>query len=119
MNYPMRALFEPATFAPPAFPPTSRYYGIETARHVDADGREIVHLRRRMLPQPSQLQALDHHRVVQDDRLDCIAAAYLGDPLQFWRICDGNGAMRPDALTASIGRVLRITLPNGISGPVL
>jgi hypothetical protein len=45
-----------------------------------------------------------------------IAAQYLGDPEQFWRICDGNRAMRPDELTETIGRRLRITLPAGITG---
>jgi hypothetical protein len=55
--------------------------------------------------------------VTQGDRLDNIAAKYLGDPEQFWRLCDANGAMRPDALTETIGRWLRITLPEGIPRP--
>ena len=42
--------------------------------------------------------------------------SYLGDPLQYWRICDANGAMRPDELTDTAGRRLRITLPEGIPG---
>ena len=41
---------------------------------------------------------------------------YLGDPEQFWRVCDANRAMRPDELTETIGRRLRITLPEGIPG---
>ena len=35
-------------------------------------------------------------------------AQYLGDPEQFWRICDANDAMRPDDLTAEVGRRLLI-----------
>jgi hypothetical protein len=54
--------------------------------------------------------------VFQGDRLDNIAALYLGDPEQFWRICDANAAMRPNELTETIGRRLRITLPEGIPG---
>ena len=42
-----------------------------------------------------------------------IAAKYLGDPEQFWRICDANGAVRPDELEM-VGRRLRITLPEGL-----
>ncbi len=54
--------------------------------------------------------------VAQGDRLDNIAAKYLGDPEQYWRICDANGAMRPDELIETIGRQLRITLPEGVPG---
>ena len=54
------------------------------------------------------------HMVTEGERLDNITAQYLGDPEQFWRVCDANGAMRPDELTETIGRRLRITLPEGI-----
>ena len=56
------------------------------------------------------------HTVTEGDRLDNIAARYLGDPEQFWRICDANGVMRPDELTETVGRRLRITMPEGIPG---
>jgi hypothetical protein len=55
--------------------------------------------------------------VTQGDRLDNVTARYLGDPEAFWRICDANNAMRPNELTETIGRRLRITLPEGIPGP--
>ncbi|MFL5804527.1 MAG: hypothetical protein ACJ8CR_22625 [Roseiflexaceae bacterium] len=45
-----------------------------------------------------------------------LPAGYLDDPEQFWRICDANRAMRPDELTETVGRRLRITLPEGIPG---
>ena len=54
---------------------------------------------------------------MQGDRLDNITAKYLGDPEQFWRMCDANGAIRPDELTETIGNTIRITLPQGIPGP--
>jgi len=57
---------------------------------------------------------LQEHVVKQNERLDNITARYMGDPEQFWRICDANAAMRPDELTKTIGRRLRITLPEGI-----
>ncbi len=56
------------------------------------------------------------HLVTQDERLDNITAQYFNDPEQFWRLCDANGAIRPDELTETIGRRLRITLPEGIPG---
>lgn len=98
------------------FPPTSRYHGIETATLETSDGRTVIYLKRRFVPPPDRFALLQEHVVVQGDRLDNITARYLGDPEQFWRICDANGAMRPDELTDEIGRRLRITLPEGIPG---
>ena len=57
---------------------------------------------------------LQEHVVTQGERLDNIAAQYLGDPEAYWRLCDANNAMRPEELTETIGRQLRITLPQGI-----
>ena len=96
------------------FSPTSRYYNIETATLETADGKEIVYLKRRVVPAPDRFTLLQEHAVVEGDRLDNITAVYLGDPLQFWRICDANNAMNPPDLTAEIGHRLRITLPEGI-----
>jgi hypothetical protein len=62
---------------------------------------------------------LQLHTVTEGERLDNITARYLGDPEQFWRVCDANNAMRPEELTETIGRKLRITLPEGITGPTL
>ena len=98
------------------FPPTSRYYGIETTTIETGDGRTEAYLRRRFLPQPENFTTLQEHVVLQGDRIDNVTARYLGDPLQFWRVCDANRAMRPDELTEVLGRRLRITLPEGIPG---
>ena len=35
----------------------------------------------------------------------------LGDPEQFWRICDANDAMHPLDMTSEPGRILRIAVP--------
>ena len=71
------------------------------------------------MPQPGAAQ-LRHdraaHVVRQGDRLDLIAAKYLGDPLMAWLICDANGAIRPDDLVATPGAVLAITTPQGVPG---
>ena len=47
---------------------------------------------------------------------DEVYGSWQRDPEQFWRLCDANAAMRPDELTESVGRRLRITLPEGIPG---
>jgi hypothetical protein len=98
------------------FPPTSRYYGIETVSIKAADGRKLVYLRRRFLPPPDRFALLQEHVVVEDERLDNIAAKYLDDAEAFWRIADANSAMRPEELTETVGRRLRITLPEGVPG---
>ncbi len=99
-----------------SFPTTSRYYGIEVATFETSDGKTIAYLRRRILPQPDRFALLLEHTVVKGDRLDNVTAKYLGDPEQFWRVCDANNAIRPDELTDTVGNKIRITLPEGIPG---
>ena len=98
------------------FPPTSRYFGIETTTIETRDGKSHAYLKRRFVPGPERFATLQEHLVVQGDRLDNITARYLGDAQQFWRVCDANRAMRPEELTEELGRRLRITLPEGIPG---
>ncbi|MGD2083549.1 MAG: LysM domain-containing protein [Chromatiales bacterium] len=100
------------------FPATSRYHGIGTAKRTLPDGREVAYLKRRFLPPPDRFAVIAEHRVEEGERMDLIAARYLSDPLQFWRICDANAAMHPDDLTAPdrVGTRLRITLPEGVPG---
>jgi hypothetical protein len=82
-------------------------------------GKTVVYLRRRFVPSPERFQLLQFHIVTEGERLDNITARYLGDPEQFWRVCDANNAMRPEELIETVGRQVRITLPEGISGPTL
>jgi hypothetical protein len=97
--------------------PTSRYADVEVATTTVPDGiggmREVRYLRRRFPPQPATLATLAEHVVTGGDRLDLVAATYLGDPTQFWRICDANLAIHPAELTAPdrIGERLRIPVP--------
>ena len=103
------------------FESNSRYFNTATATFslTTADGRvrTITYLQRRFLPSGDGAPTLVEHGVQQSDRLDNITARYLGDPTQFWRLCDANGAIRPDELTDTIGNKIRITLPQGIPGP--
>jgi nucleoid-associated protein YgaU len=95
------------------FEHTSRYYNIETATLTLADGRVVAYKRRRFLPQAESLQVLAEVTVSQGDRLDLITARTLGDPEQYWRICDANEAMNPPDLTDEPGEVLRVPVPQG------
>lgn len=91
------------------FSTTSRYHDIETAQLVTSEGREIVYVRRRFLPIANAI-VLATHSVTEGERLDNITARYLGDPEQFWRLCDANNAMHPQELTAKVTRQLVIPL---------
>jgi hypothetical protein len=95
---------------------TSRYFGLPTAQLQTPDGRTVVYVLRRFAPQPDSLTLIQQHVVQSGDRLDNLAAQYLDAPDQFWRIADANNAMQPEELTSTVGRVLRITLPEGVPG---
>jgi hypothetical protein len=96
------------------FDPTSRYYTLDraTAPATQPDGtvEPVVYARRRFLPSPAGMSALIRYPVREGDRLDNITAQTLGDPLQFWRVCDGNLTFHPDDLVV-VGQVVTIALP--------
>lgn len=96
------------------FDPTSRYAKLDqaTLTVTDSDGlpREIRYVRRRFIPPAAGMTTLLVYTVMQGDRLDNITARYLGDPTQFWRVCDANDVFAPEELEA-VGRSLTIALP--------
>jgi hypothetical protein len=116
MTDPIQAFLQANALAPTAFPPTSRYHGLETGQWLRPDGRPVSYVRRRFVPQPDRFALLQRHTVAEGDRLDNLAARYLGDAQQYWRLCDANAALRPGALIETVGAELRITLPEGIPG---
>jgi nucleoid-associated protein YgaU len=56
---------------------------------------------------PASAPAALTHQVSAGDRLDLIAARYLGDPALFYRIVDANPSLRPEELL-EVGRILVI-----------
>jgi hypothetical protein len=118
-NDPVQALLAQTSLQNTLFSATSRYYGIGTSSLQLPGGKSVVYLERRFVPQPESFQLLQEHTIVQGDRLDNLAGTYLGDSTLFWRLCDANRAVRPEVLTETEGLVLRITLPEGITGSSL
>jgi hypothetical protein len=118
MNYPLQALLNMGVIPPVTFPTDSRYYGSATLSYTAPNGQTVSYLTRRFVPQPgaANYATVAQHTVQQGDRLDLLAAKYLGDPLLSWLLCDANGAIRPDTLVATPGTVLSITMPQGIPG---
>lgn len=102
---------------PRPFDEFSRYLGLELLPGTDPDGRLILLVARRFLPQPASLAEVGTVTVRTGDRLDLIAARQLGDSRWWWRIADANGAIDPADLTAEPGSSLRLTLPQGMAMP--
>jgi hypothetical protein len=105
---------EPPNQNPP-FAPTSRYFGNAIATFVDPQGKPHVYVLRRFIPPPQVFATLALHVVIQGERYDTMAASYLGDPQQFWRLADANGVTDPSDLETPGGTV-RLALPAGIPG---
>ena len=118
MNYPLQSLINLGVIPPVTFPTDSRYYNSATLTYTAPNGQTITYLARRFVPQPGapNYATVAQHTVKQSDRLDLIAATYLGDPLMYWLICDANGAVRPDQLTQTAGKTINITMPQGVPG---
>ena len=97
------------------FDPGSRYVGLETTTisvpDDDQRTRDIRYVRRRIIPSAEGMTTLLEHTVAQGERLDQITARYIGDPTQFWRVCDANNVATPEELEAA-GRVIKIALPH-------
>jgi nucleoid-associated protein YgaU len=118
MNYPLAAMVRLGVVPPVTFPPDSRYYGFGVLQYTAPSGQVIPYLARRIVPQPGapNYATINQYTVVQGDRLDLVAAKYLGDPLMDWLICDANGTINPHDLVAPPGTVLNITTPQGVPG---
>lgn len=114
---PVNAFMQANGLTSSAFTPSSRYYALPTAQTTLPDGRTVVYVTRRFLPPTDGFALLQTHTLVAGDRLDNLAARYLGDPTASWRLADANGAMRPEALVAPPGATLAITLPEGVPAP--
>jgi hypothetical protein len=75
----------------------SRYQNLGTYTVKAANGVAVAVTR---LAQPLTNSILGYHRRQLGQRLDLIASHYLADPTAFWRLCDANNAVVPDALAA-------------------
>jgi hypothetical protein len=109
----LQQLLQPAGLPATLFPSTSRYFGIATDTFERPGGEPVIYLTRRFVPAPDAFDLLQEHVVVEGERLDNLAATFVGDPEQFWRLADANGALLPWELEEP-GRRLRITLPLGV-----
>ncbi|WIM04793.1 MAG: LysM domain-containing protein [Candidatus Nitricoxidivorans perseverans] len=116
MSDPLQALLEAGMLNNSSFPPNSRYHGAAVATLERKNQEPVAYLKRRFVPPPENFSVVQEHAVVEGDRLDNLAARYLGDPELYWRLCDANRAVRPGEITETPGARLAITLPEGVPG---
>lgn len=79
------------------YPPNSRYRAAATQVVTGSDGSQVAAV---VPPLPTTPPVIGYHVRHDGERLDLLAARYLADPTGFWRLCDANNAMVPDALGA-------------------
>jgi nucleoid-associated protein YgaU len=91
------------------FDSNSRYSRIKDAILIAGDSK-IRYKKRRFLPDGEKMSVIQEVTVTAGDRLDLIASRVLGDPEQFWRICDANNAMYPFNLINKPNNTLRIAV---------
>jgi nucleoid-associated protein YgaU len=116
MNDPLKALMDAGVLETSSFPENSRYRGVAVATLQQKNQDPIAYLKRRLVPQSDAFSVVQEYTVVEGDRLDNLAFQCLGDPERYWRLCDANGAIKPDELTETPGSTLLITLPEGVAG---
>jgi hypothetical protein len=94
--------------------PSSRYYGSGVEQIALASGVTVSYLSRRIVPKMSLYSQTQNYSVVAGDRIDNLAARFLGDPILFWMIAEANGVEDAESLTAEPGRTILIPLVSGI-----
>lgn len=78
------------------FDKKSRYHGLTTYERVDRRGRTVATV---PVPEPGDEKFRGYHLRIQGQRIDHMAFRYLDNPAGFWRICQLNGVMLPEALS--------------------
>jgi hypothetical protein len=77
--------------------PGSRYEPTGMFKMTRPDGSTVQTLK---LPLPGLPLLRGYYRRLDGQRLDLIANAFIKDATTFWRLCDANNAVIPDALAA-------------------
>jgi hypothetical protein len=101
------------------FDPTSRYFSLKDLKYTllgegNSNNRVVTYKERRFLPSVTQIDIVQEVIVEAGQRLDNIAFHNIGDPEQYWRICDSNEAMHPLEMTAELGKRLYIGIQRAI-----
>jgi hypothetical protein len=116
MNDPVQMLIAAGAIPASPFGPSSRYAKVAIGRYQVSHDESVPYVLRRFVPQGRDIPLATRHLVHAGDRVDLIAAHYLGDAELHWRIADANLATDVLDLTANPGQRLAIPLPPGAAG---
>ena len=90
--------------------PNSRYARSAQLTYTRPDGRDVPYLERRFLPAPGA-DALITVTVAAGDRLDQLAARWLGNAEAWWTIADAANVLHPADAVAHVGEPLVVPVP--------
>ncbi len=79
------------------FFPGSRYEKMPTYTVTLKSGATVTAVR---MPTPNRSPVIGAYPRNDAQRLDLVANHFLGDATTFWRLCDANGTVCPEALAA-------------------
>jgi hypothetical protein len=82
------------------FFPGSRYERTVPYQTTGPDGSPVTVTRLPLPPRDEDIVLLGFHPRLDGQALDAIADHYLSDATAFWRLCDANRVVVPDALGA-------------------
>jgi hypothetical protein len=117
MNDPVQMLIDAGAIPTSPFGPSSRYAGLAIVTYqASPDAPRLAYVSRRFAPQRADVAIAAEHTVRAGDRIDLLAAHYLGDAELHWRIADANVATDMLALTATLGALVSIPTPPGFAG---
>jgi hypothetical protein len=116
MNDPVQLLIDAGAIPVSPFGPTSRYTNVALGRYPVSTQESVPYVLRRFVPQARAIPVARIHLVRAGDRIDVIAAHYLGDAELHWRVADANLAADMLELAATAGARLAIPLPPGAGG---
>jgi hypothetical protein len=110
MTDPVQLLIAAGAIPASPFGPSSRYANVAIGRYqLSASDPPVAYVLRRFVPHLRDVPAAATHIVRAGDRIDLLAAHYLGDVELHWRVADANLVNDMLQLTATPG--LRIVIP--------
>ncbi len=81
-----------------AFDPQSRYARQDETVYTAPDGTPMRYLTRRLVSRVEEPARASYADSKVRARVDLLSLRLLGDPLQFWRVCDAAVALDPLSL---------------------
>jgi hypothetical protein len=114
MTDPIQMLIDAGAIPATPFGPSSRYANVAIGQYTPATGASpVAYVLRRFVPQARDIPPATRHTIRAGDRIDLLAAHYLGDVELTWRVADANAVTDMLELTATPGLRVLIPLPPG------